>query len=822
MITSFLLEGFIPLKTSGVHLLELKKLTDVNLFISTNGSGKSTTIKEMHPFPPETSKFEDGGRKQITIRWQGKEYVMTSIMGKEAIHKFEIDGENLNKGGTATAQKMLAETHFGVDQTTCRTLSGMFPIDLFTNMSPARRKEYIMSLYPNNVDYVMGVFYKLKDEYNSLRGALKNQIGRYTMEKVNLENLQSMSETDLLLNANKLDDEIRQGLVLLGELSSSLEQPGLSDMRQQLLTLLGSALKTSIANPEGYTLSSLRQTIDINERSLVIVKEKQSYYSGLMAELSEHVSMQDIKQDPKQIEKRLSLIMSELKRHNTKADQLKSLLAEHPVLMEQFDLYKGYVNALDEFKQYLYRVEISSTPELTGGAYTKYIELRDKLSNEQHKTRALLEAKQHKLKHYLGATDITCPDCTHVFKVGISPKDIKDLQIDITGLTRSMEQYDTDIEKYTKLIENDAEWFNTMQSIMSFIKQQRSTSAPLFDLVKEYEIGKVESSGLMNGINLLLTYNQTLQAINPLMDEKEGLLERLNVINQNYMGGIIEKIKHTEGKVIWYNESLRLFTRKLTRQKLLLTQIEQYEQTRTSIQALLNNYRVCVKDQYRYRLKNHINIGVSERTKEKNNIMSEIIRNKSLTSVVESIDADIKRLKRRIKVVKLSMDGLCPNKGLIGKLMLDFIKTFCGNVNANIKEFSNIPLLLKPCNKANGDLTYKFPVINGLNTSNSDASECSAGESEIINFVSRKVGMRYKPDWFPLIMDEVGVYLDEINRSRFFNYVQQLMVNKDHQQLIMVSHYASQTNMFPNPNIIGIRYDGLTISGEVNTNTSIH
>lgn len=821
MITYFLLEGFIPLKTSGVHKLELKKLTDVNLFISTNGSGKSTTIKEMHPFPPDSSKFEEGGKKIIVIETD-KVYKLTSVIGKEGTHMFEVDGVNLNTGKTATAQAMLAETHLGLDKSTARVFSGMYPIDLFTNMSPAKRKDYLMALYPNDVSYAMARFYKIKDEYNSLRGALKNQIARYTAEKTNLDAVRNMSETDLLLKVNTLDEEIREGLVLLGSLNNAAEQPMLNDTRNKLMELIGVALKTKIDNPEGYTRESLKRTIELNEIIAINTQNKQARYSDLLAELTEHVSMQDIKQDPKQIEARLNLVNSELKRLVSKNDQLLNLLKEHPVLTTQYNDHSGYPTALEELKGYLGRITIASVPDMTGAIYNGFITNRDKLNNERTKTLALLESKQHKLKHYLSAEDVTCPDCTHIFKVGITPKDINILQNDVAGLTKSLEQYDKQILKVTDAIELDNDWFNSMQSIMMYVRQQRSTTASLMDIIKTYDIGKIDSTLLINAIDMLLLHHQTNQAILPLNDEKEGLTNRLNVINQNYIGSVIEKIKDAENEVQWHNRSLRIIRRTLTRQKLLLNQIENYENSCNSIKVLIADFKNSISEEYRYQLKHLVSLGVSDRTKEKNSIMSEIIRDKSLSSVVESIDSDIKRLKRRIKGVKILMDGLCPNKGLIGKLMLDFIQVFCGNVNANIKEFSNIPLLLKPCNKDNGDLTYKFPVINGLNTCNSDASECSAGESEIINFVCRKVGMRYKPNWYPLIMDEVGVYLDEINRGRFFDYVQQLMVNKDHHQLIMVSHYASQTGMFKEPNIIGIRYDGLTITGPVNTNASIN
>lgn len=822
MILDFYLSGFIPLSTVGIKSVTMNTKQQINLFISANGSSKSSVLKELHPFPPDSSKFLEGGSKVITLVNNNKVYKLTSIMGKEPQHKFEVDGENLNTGNTATAQRMLVETHFGITQQCAKIMSGLYITDLFNSMSPGKRKDFLMDLYPNDTTYAMSVFVKLKDEYNSLRGALRNQIARYAIEKQTLESINKLSETELMDKVNLLDDEIKEGLLLSGQLGNNKSYSNLQLTHDNVIRNAVWLSQCNIVNVSGYTRVGLQRQINTTENQLKHAQDKQSYYSNLLAEYQSQVSLKDIKQDPKQIEARLKTITAELTLQYHKRDTLTQFFKEHSLLSTAYEQFGGrFVVGLTELRSYLLNVVVSSVPTLTGNGYQKWMEDKDHLVNEKVRTEQLLQDKQHTLQHYRNADDIECPDCKHTFKVGITRKDINIVENDIKGLTLRIEQLTNQITELETKIENDKEWFQTMQALYQFLRNQRYTEADLSKVVKEYDIGKKDGTVLVNVINQLVAYDDCMETIKPLEAEKVVNTTQITLLKQNYIGGLIEKINTTETKVNQYNNSIRLYQKKLRIDNVLLQRMEEYDTKLTQFRLNCQQFKTMLSSEFNHQLKQQVDIGVSSRTLDKNQIMSEIIRNKSMHSVVDSIDEDIQRLKRRIKMVKLLMDSLCPNKGFIGKLMSDFIKTFCGNVNAIIRSFTDMPLLIKPCNKDNGDLTYKFPVVNGYATEASDISDCSAGESEILNWTIRKVAMRYKPNWFPLFMDEVGAFLDEVNRSRFFEYLQQILANKEHEQLFMVSHYVAQHGMFHNPNIISFKSEGLTIHGDINSNTTL-
>lgn len=70
-------------------------------------------------------------------------------------------------------------------------------------------------------------------------------------------------------------------------------------------------------------------------------------------------------------------------------------------------------------------------------------------------------------------------------------------------------------------------------------------------------------------------------------------------------------------------------------------------------------------------------------------------------------------------------------------------------------------------------------------------------------------------------MDEVAVYLDEIKRGRFFSFIKTYTERKDARQLFLVSHYFVQYAIFKDVNVIGFKYDNLTLPGEINQNSII-
>lgn len=82
------------------------------MILGTNGSGKSSIIKELSPLPASSSDFIKGGYKEITIEMGGDTYVLRNSFGDKEVHTFEMNGVNLNDGRKITEQTKLAKEKF--------------------------------------------------------------------------------------------------------------------------------------------------------------------------------------------------------------------------------------------------------------------------------------------------------------------------------------------------------------------------------------------------------------------------------------------------------------------------------------------------------------------------------------------------------------------------------------------------------------------------------------------------------------------------------------------------------------------------------------
>lgn len=819
MILKLILENYVPLATSGINKIELDVNHIVNLLISVNGSGKTSILKEMNPLPPDNANYKTGGRKYISLMHNQKHFVLDSYTQKGNGHSFKIDGKEMNEGGTLTVQKNLVLQFFNLDNNLNKVLSGLKVPDQLSAMSTLRRKEIFMRIYPNNTDYAVGVYNKLKDERNSLKGAIKNQVTRYAEENRKLETLSGMTIGELEDQVKYIEEELKHALLLRGQLENAEMDPEMRGKYDQFSRLVDSltlnvAKATSMSHEELLREAArLENMLDFNlkhaEKYTTLINEYTKNLSGLSLE----------EQDPKKFKDQLEIISDELVRLNESVVQHGETLKAFPIFNDG-EMYEELTVIAEDFTSYLHRITLASSPELTSGQYKQWLAEVEQMSNTIRLRKQERQQIAHQLKHMQQADVIECPECTHKFKQGITPQDIVRVEQGLIAADKFIESQEAKLVSLQKQIDNDADWYYSMNQLASFVRENQHVRI-LSTLMREYNLGKDPTERLINGLRLHCNRVKLIKRRNALMEEESVLKGRIQILENNNMSQALEQIRWAEGQLADFNQGILLYRGKLKDVNRELELIRRHEIDLETLLFLREELYSGFVNRARAELRNTVDNIITTLGPRKDRHLADIIRTRSLSSVVASIDEDIQRLKKRLVIVETAMDGLCPNKGLIGKLMSDFIQAVCGNMNAIIKDVWNERLLIKPCTKENGDLTYKFPVINGEDSVNSDIVDCSAGESEIINFAFRYVMLQYHAD-YPMFMDEVGVYFDEINRGRFFNFIKNYALSGDCTQMFMISHYVNQYGIFKDANIIALKYDGLTINGEVNKHSVIH
>ena len=818
MLTKLYLENYIPLLSSGINKVEMDLQHMVNLFIAQNGVGKTSIMMEANPMPPENGNYKNG-RKLWEWKEPGKHYILDSRTHQGDGHTFVLNGENLNKGGTYSEQKELVWHHFKLDQNRCRVLSGVKLMDLFSNMPIARRKDIFMWLYPNDTQYAMGVYNKLKTERNELKAVIKNQVARYTDENAKLQQIAACGVEELESRIKAIDEELRQSLLVRGSLESVRLDPALQAKLHRFNALTE---QLTVNKVSGFfdTEQELVEAIEINEHLYSTSKEQGSVLAQVIAEHSSVLEgMDEFLEDPLVFQHQSDQIKADLTKMQEEIKQHDTILEQYPLFNSDTISLDGLDRVQEAFGAQLRKVVNASMPDLNGSQYKQLTTLHDTTVNKLREVEGKLSGVAHQLKHFDSLAPVECPECDHEFKVGVSPAEIQKLRDSKEALGIQLGKLEQEKRQLKDQIDNDAEWYESMMALHQFCQFNREVPA-LTMLVKEYNIGKGDTNILLNALRTYAGRVDLVKRCKLLMEEQDLLNTRIGLMQRNNVLDIAVYVQSLEEDLAKENRRTKFYQNKLQDLNRKLVMLRNYNNDLQQLRVLKEEILKGLENEGLLHLRERVDNRISLLTEEKDDYLTSIIKSRSLNAVVESISEDINRMKRRLSIVETLMDGLCPNKGLIGRMMTDFIKTFCGNMNAIIQAVWNTPLYVKPCNKDNGDLTYKFPVVNGDADPAPDVSNCSLGQTGIIDFAFRCVALSYHGNG-PLIMDEVGTTFDEIKRGRFFNFVKELTQKKDARQLLLVSHYINQIGIFSNPNIVAMKHDGLSMPGEPNKHSVI-
>ena len=158
-IVSLILKGYKRLALRGITSFTYNPKQDMQLILGTNGSGKSSVMREMSPLPANPSDYFKEGSKEIVIEHRGVLYTLTSVFLPKNEHRFIANNENLNKGGTITVQKELVKQYFNIDQ---ELFNVLIDDTVFTEMAALKRRDWIIELSGNDMTYALSIFQKLK------------------------------------------------------------------------------------------------------------------------------------------------------------------------------------------------------------------------------------------------------------------------------------------------------------------------------------------------------------------------------------------------------------------------------------------------------------------------------------------------------------------------------------------------------------------------------------------------------------------------------------------------------------------------------------
>lgn len=818
-ITELILFGYKRLMLNNINKLTYTPESIYQIILGTNGSGKSSVLYELSPLPAHSNDYIKNGYKEIKIDHNNSKYILKSIFKSTNKHEFFKDTVNLNPGGTGSVQKELVEQEFGLTQEIHELLIG---VTHFTNLSPAKRREWITRLCDVDFTYAIGVYKKIKSAARDSQGALKHVRNRLTNESNKLlaigdlkdiEDKYQSLHRELTCLFTETDNGSKDTSVLKPLLTSKLK------FIEEISIKLGTKVPTM---PTGYRFISLDEIT--NELSALNTSKqiKESLRTRLASEyqdLNELFSC--FKEAGEEDIETMKLKYVDLKQE--RGDVTNKLNEIKELVIDPIEVNKSLLEVMGPL--------IGILKELPANQNRKFN--KDKLSRAKEHLASIsrnINAASNKIANYetylermLLLKEQECPKCYHRWIPGKSDVEqarvekeisiengkkeiLNDTEVKVKNYIESAEEYEILFHSYKQLTIQYPKLRDLWDLIISSPDLQDSPTNLIprihsFNRDVEYHIR-------LNDINESIVKLEIMLKAEVGDDKTKGMGEKLDSLTVQLEEIIVDLEK---GK-----KETSVLTKYKNKVKSYLDLVDKFEAEITNLYTLRDEIVRSLRAS-----------GIDSVIKSHQNQLSELQAVRTEKNTLESIIEDLSNDEDDISLNHFCLDKvaseLSPVDGLIAEQLTGFIGGFVAHINQVIQSIWSYELKVLPCGLESGDLDYKFPIRStreGTVVTAPDISKGSEAQVEVINLAFRLVTMVYLGlEEAPVYLDEIGRSFDEQHRINVMNFIKRLVDTGNYTQLFMVSHYAAFHGSFVQSEVMVL--DGANISVPVTHNKHV-
>lgn len=809
-IISIRLKGFKPLMVlSKIVDISIDMRAPLTLIAGCNGSGKTNLMNEANASPASRSKYTPTGSSTIVMEHDGITYTLSSDFSKSNPHSFIQHGtvdEELNKGGTAGVQRELGLKHFRYTPIIEKVLSGKL---LFTEMNVSQRKDTMMAISPLELDYALGIFQKVKIQARDVVGALKHVVEKTTTSRTNLETLGYTKEmSDLKV---RLEGELET----LGHFSHRNGKPvaEIIDYMSRLTARLEDVIKQWDRYPRVY----LDDDSVTDEESLInyigslsgLITANQLQVDTLTEEYNELGSIADSVGNG-------DLTIDEL---NIKHSQIVRDIAElgchgedkvnDPkfMLLNLTTLSKGLSDLVATEQVTVFSRDEVNNLEL------KYSSVRTTIA----KIKMALPNHLAREKHLLSDEDsVVCPKCTLKFSVsgGDTTSELVNVRERIKRCNLGLVEHLESEKKLLSELENVSVYHTMYSKITNLF---RSVQLPMVfwdvapsedDIIRGSltlytEIGKwtsrLESQVRFNDLELELT------AVNAGIE-----------LHSKYSGGATARLNKLSTNISSLLASRGILQARIGNSRLLLNTYKSLNDLvmkgNSTMRELENSFieltDITIRDDARAR---------TEKIYDRLATIVAVVRKRdALVESISNMDTEIESLTKNKVALKLLMDTLSPNNGVIADQMLGFINSYIHEMNRVIEQVWETQLSVGQCTMDDGVLNYKLALDVDGNMIN-DIGAGSTGQRDIIDLAFVLVMREYlNINDYPLYLDETGSSFDETHRTKLMAYISNLLDTGNCSQILMVNHFNSMHGGLRNHEVVVLDSRNITVPDTYN------
>ena len=807
LITKIILHKFKRFALMGEETFTLTISKKLNIFLGSNGCGKSSLLSELTPLPGDKTKFLDGGYKKIYVSHNNKDYILTSSFGKSNKYTFEEVGK-ASVTCTLTLHKHMVQDTFGLTKTIHELMIGTTSL---TRMSLLERKKWFTELLSEDFSYVVGMYNALRDRRRDLVSYSKT-VNELIMDDLKIEHADKDNDSDkqeIIKTCNMFLNHLVQYKGTYTPATTTLEsnQLSMTELLKQLkeaTSVPGYNMSIDSLNTAAIKYTELIKQADRNKKNINDTLNK-LYNMKMDADNSRIVNSQD---KDRLIE--ITAIIEDYKR--------KSLLE---IPLATIDTVRQSYGLLEDRLARLFD-ELPNDPNNT---YNK-LKFKD-LSEMVLVVNSEMNKNSKKINDYnnfimiqeelFASENITCPECAHTWKNGVDIVKYEKVKKDLEILNSKQRELNTHKEEMTTtiaVIENKYKLFVEYKDI----RQSTVGMEAVWDYIEsniDILAGANNYTTVFNKLNVMLT---DLSDLNKLINEQESIRNRLRTstnITENQITiariedneNILNSIITSRGEYVSQLEAVKKYISATTMVRNLKTLLKTELMTREDIYLTesTNIRRAAVDDL----------ITVINDTLTKTEVSMSGTRARANRLETNKGIADT--LNEKIEMLDGMIASLCPKTGLIGKTVLPKINNIITAINDRIKSVWSYPMEIQLYNLSEDavDIDYKLPLIVNNETLIPDVKNTSSSMQEIVDLAYRLVVIEMMGLDMSLYLDEFGKSMDTEHRTKVYQLISDSLKYSPYSQVFVVSHFESAYGSLTDADITVISEDNIDIPSDM-------
>lgn len=805
MIENLELKGYNRFFLNNIQYINYTPLSQIQLILGSNGSGKSSLLKELNPLPINKHEFKEDGYKTITITKDNNTYVIKSSVTRNS---FKVNDEELNKGGTKKVQLNLIYDHFRL---TPKSNNVLLNISKLTNMSTNERKDWLRQM--STVDYSYSIFL-----YNDLKQRYRDSVGF-----IKIINNELTHDTSIVDNDNDIK-KIQEEITYLKEEIEYLtgKYKNIDTVHKKINNNYDLVTKFNILISKGIHFldkENIQHKIIETETVLKDIKIEMERIKVEIDGLDNYTKTTE----------EITLLREELNSYTKYFEDIKTKVKEPVIAPEEaeelFSLYQDKDTEINNIiLEIAYFDDIVVSKELVEKLITNKNKCRDELTVITKKLNTYQGEYKNLMDNFKEDNKIKCHNCGTESYFGYT----KDNQIKIEKKISELEEVLKDKDKIYIELEEE---YGKVEKKINLIKLLKEIYLEIgltkyWNLKLKDVIGGLTSQQLFfinHTIKHELTtfkdynikfkrYSEITYKIKLDIDIVEAHKKHIDISKDKMVNRIIElqEIKREKEKyLLEQNNVLIEYNNFLSIQEIFKKDLETYSNNKSI--SVNNNKNQIIKETIK-RLKSVL-INLEDKYNSFDRIKNRIEKNKEL----------IKTHEHRKKVLDMTIKTLSPTEGLIAKSINSFINKFLLEMNTIINSVWSYDITLLPCKVSeDNDLDYMFSVLVDNNQLIDDVSMLSSSMKDIVDLSFRIVFMKYMHlTHMPLILDEFGITMDDKHRYNVYNVIENTLAN-NFEQVFITAHFKSMYSRFLNSDIVVLDDKNLDLDKtSYNTNIKI-